>query len=54
MRDYSRQLVPIFQGENGKNAYIRMLKAKTMPSKYNRQEAQKKARNDLKKRGFDV
>ena len=54
MRDYSRQMIPVFQGENGKEAYIRILKAKSKQKKYDLKAEQEKAKRDLKERGINV
>ena len=54
MRDYSRQMIPVFQGEKGKEAYIRILKAKSKQKKYDLKAEQEKAKRDLKERGINV
>ena len=54
MRDYREQLVPVFEGERGREAYLRMLEAKKTQRRYDLKEEQEKALNELRKRGFDV
>ena len=52
VRDYSKPILPIFQGKEGFRVYVQIVT--TPPSKYDADEAKKRAAEKLRKQGLIV
>ena len=52
LRDYSKPIVPIFEGEEGHRAYLQMMASPKR--KYDYQEESRKAAEKLREQGYEV
>ena len=52
LRDYSKPLVPIFEGEAGHKAYLQMMNSPKR--KYDYKEAARKVAEKLRAQGYEV
>ncbi len=52
VRDYSKPIVPIFQGKEGFRAYVQIVT--TPPTKFDADAAKQKAAENLRKQGLIV
>lgn len=51
-RDYGKPILPIFEGEAGHRAYMKIVT--TPPSKYDAKEASRRAAENLHKQGLEL